>query len=177
MVTHTLESRRDTHLGTYLTRSRRGFTLIEVMLVLAIIIGLATLVVVNLRGTKEEAKVKTAQINLQTLAKALDRFNDKIQRFPTDDEGLKALWDKSVFTDETEAKNWMRFIDQPENAEKDPWGTPWSYKAKDERRSDENIFDVWSIGPDKQDGTDDDIHYWMPPADGTGGGTGNPTKR
>lgn len=160
------------------SRSRRAFTLIEVMIVLAIILALATLVVVNLRGTREDAKKDTAKINLQTLAKALERFNDKINRYPTDDEGLKALWDKSSITDENELKNWTRFVDQPENSEKDPWGTPWGYKAKDET-SEENIFDLWSYGPDKQDGTDDDIHLRPRETDGSGtsGGTGNPTNR
>ena len=122
----------------------------------------------------------TAKINLQGLAKALERFNDKLSRYPTDDEGLKVLWDKSSITDEEELKKWSRFMDQTESSEKDPWGTAWSYKAKDET-SEENTFDLWSYGPDKQDGTDDDIHLRPRNTDGSsggsGGGTGNPKSR
>jgi general secretion pathway protein G len=138
--------------------SRRGFTIIEVLIVIGLILGLATIVFINLRGSKKEGQVNTAKIKMNMLERALDRFHDKFERYPTDAEGLKVLWDKSVLesTDEAEAAKWEAFIDKPENAEKDPWNTAWGYMQKDESL-EEDLFLLWSWGPDKADGTDDDI--------------------
>lgn len=145
---------------------RRGFTIVEVMIVLAIILFLATLVAVNVTGNKKEAQIDSAKISMRALDKAIEAFNRKFGRYPTDEEGLSVLWDKSKLTvdDEAMAAKWERFVDRAEDAEKDPWGTAWGYAQKDES-SDENIFDLWSYGPDKQDGTDDDIHNRAKPTE------------
>lgn len=151
---------------------RRAFTIVEVMIVLAIILAITTLVVVNLRGDKKEAQIRTANIALRTFEKALERFNDKFGRFPSDDEGLKVLWDKTSLQTENEeqAAKWERFIDRAEDAEKDPWGRPWMYRQKDERDGGAGDQpDIWSMGPDGQDGTEDDIHARK--AAGSGGAT------
>ncbi len=89
------------------------------------------------------------------------------------------LWDKSKFTseDETEAAKWERLVERAEDSEKDPWGTPWGYRQKDEA-SDEDIFDLYSYGPDRQDGTDDDIHNRAKAADAGGAsGASDSTKK
>lgn len=152
--------------------ARRGFTIVEVMIVLAIILVLATLVAVNVRGSQKDAKLGAAKVSMRALDSALQRFNDKFGRYPTDEEGIAVLWDKSKFTseDETEAAKWERLVERAEDSEKDPWGTPWGYRQKDEA-SDEDIFDLYSFGPDRQDGTDDDIHNRAKAAD-AGGATG-----
>ena len=138
------------------TPARRGFSLIEVMIVLAIIIMIVTLVAFNMRGARDDAKISSARINMRTLEKALERFYEKMGRYPTDDEGIRALWDKSVITDESEVTKWERLINNAEDAANDPWGTAWGYRQKDES-TEENVFELWSFGPDKQDGTEDDI--------------------
>lgn len=145
---------------------RRGFTIVEVMIVLAIILFLATLVAVNVTGNKKEAQIDTAKISMRALDKALEAFKRKFERYPSDEEGLAVLWDKSKLTvdDEAQSAKWERFVDRAEDAQKDPWGTTWGYTQKDEG-SDEDIFDLWSYGPDKQDGTDDDIHNRMKAGD------------
>lgn len=146
--------------------ARRGFTIVEVMIVLAIILVLATLVAVNVRGSQKDAKLGAAKVSMRSLEKALERFNDKFGRYPTDEEGLAVLWDKSKFSseDEAESAKWERLVERAEDSEKDPWGTPWGYRQKDEA-SDEDIFDLYSYGPDRQDGTDDDIHNRSKPTD------------
>ena len=139
--------------------ARRGFTIVEVMIVLAIILVLATLVAVNVRGSRKEAQIGAATASMRSLDKALQRFNDKFGRYPTDEEGITVLWDKTKLQtqDEAEGQKWERLVERAEDAEKDPWGSPWGYRQKDEG-ADEDIFDLWSYGPDRQDGTDDDIH-------------------
>ena len=148
---------------------RRGFTIVEVMIVLAIILVLATLVAVNVRGSRKDAQIQAAKVSMRSLDKALERFNDKFGRYPSDEEGITVLWDKTKLQtqDETESAKWERLVERAEDAEKDPWGTPWGYRQKDEN-SDEDIFDLWSYGPDRQDGTDDDIHNRSKPTDGSG---------
>lgn len=142
-------------------RAQRAFTIVEVMIVLAIILILATLVAVNLKGSSKDAKLGAAKIGMRALDKALERFNDKFGRYPTDEEGLSVLWDKSKLQveNESDSAKWERLVDRAEDSEKDPWGTPWGYRQKDESGDgSEDIFDLYSFGPDRQDGTEDDIH-------------------
>ncbi len=65
--------------------ARRGFTIVEVMIVLAIILVLATLVAVNVRGSQKDAKLGAAKVSMRALDSALQRFNDKFGRYPTDE--------------------------------------------------------------------------------------------
>jgi general secretion pathway protein G len=153
--------------------ARRGFTIVEVMIVLAIILVLATLVAVNLRGSSKDAKLGAAKVSMRALDKALERFNDKFGRYPTDDEGLSVLWDKSKLQveDEATAAKWERLVDRAEDSEKDPWGTPWGYKQQADGEPD--IFDLYSFGPDRQDGTEDDIKNRAPSTGTDTGGSGS----
>lgn len=163
--------KRDGRVGVV----RRGFTIVEVMIVLAIILAITTLVVVNLRGDKKDSQISTAKISLKSFMGALDRFNDKFGRYPTDEEGLKVLWDKSALQTENEEEGakWSALINNAEDAQKDPWGQAWLYRQKDERDGGAgDVPDVWSAGPDRQDGTDDDIHARKAMGSGDGGGSG-----
>lgn len=151
--------------------SRSGFTLIEVMIVILIVLALGGLVAYNLIGTKKEADAGVVKIQMNTIRDALKQFNFKFGRYPTDEEGIKALWDKSALTDENEAKNWTKLLDEP--VPNDKWGTPWGYRQKSEHLG-EDTFDLWSFGPDKQEGTADDITSWDGAAAPADGGSGTP---
>jgi general secretion pathway protein G len=164
--------------STLASAARRGFTIVEVMIVLAIILILATLVAVNLKGSSKDAKLGAAKIGMRALDKALERFQDKFGRYPTDEEGLSVLWDKSKLQVENEADSakWERLVDRAEDSEKDPWGTPWGYRQKDESGDgSEDIFDLYSFGPDRQDGTEDDIHNRAKMTDGNAPSSGGST--
>ena len=146
-----------------------GFTLIEVLIVIAIIVALAGLVAINLLGGKKKAMVGIAQTDMGTLANALRHFHLTYERWPTDEEGLKVLWDKTALADQDgDGAKWTKLLEKPVDA--DPWGSPWGYRQKSEH-GDEETYDLWSIGPDKQEGTEDDIKNWKDDA-ATGGASG-----
>ena len=149
---------------------RGGFTLIEVMIVILIVLALGGLVAYNLIGTKKEADTGVVKIQMDNLKYALKNFNLKYGRYPTDEEGLRVLWDKSAMTDETEAKNWTKYLDEP--VPNDKWGMPWGYRQKSEHLEDDT-YDLWSFGPDKQEGTEDDINSWDGKATTEGGDAGS----
>ena len=150
-----------------LGHARAGFTLIEVMIVILIVLALGGLVAFNLLGTKEKAERDIGRIDLNTIRDAMKMYRFDHGSFPTDEEGIRVLWDKSALTDETKGKNWRKLLDEPMPA--DRWGTTWGYRQKSEH-SDEDTYDVWSFGPDKQEGTEDDITSWADAAAGGGAG-------
>ena len=147
--------------------SSRGFTLIEVMIVILIVLMLGGLVAWNLMGTKEDAQANIVKIQMNTIQDALKQFRFVFDRYPTDEEGLKVLWDKTAVTDEEEAKKWKAFLEKP--VPKDHYGNEWGYRQKSEH-GNEDTYDLWSYGKDKQEGTDDDIVSWDKEAESNGGG-------
>lgn len=151
---------------------RRGFTLIEVMIVILIVLALGGLVAYNLVGTKKEADAGVVKIQMDNIGYALKQFNLKYGRYPSDEEGLRVLWDKSALTDENEAKNWTKYLEEP--IPNDKWGSPWGYRQKSEHLS-EDMYDLWSFGPDKQEGTEDDITSWAGKSSGEGDGASAPS--
>ena len=133
---------------------RRGLTLIEVLIVIAILLAIAGLVIVNLLPQKEHADIDLQKVQLASIEDALQMFKLNMKRYPTDDEGLAALWDKSVISSEEESGNWSGpYLAKP--IIKDTWGSALVYKSP----SDNNPagYDLISPGPDKQEGTSDDI--------------------
>ena len=161
-----------THEGVGVARGRRrGFTLIEVMIVIAIILALTGLIGIALFGQKDKAKADTARIQMNNIKSALDFFRLDYDRYPKDEEGLAVLWDKSKLDPEADATKWHQYL--KEATPNDGWGHPWGYKQQSEHTDDATKYDLWSMGPDGQEGTDDDITSWA--ATGTEGGTGAPT--
>jgi general secretion pathway protein G len=154
-------------------RSRRGwrgaFTLIEVMIVIAIVLALTGLIGYAVLGRRDEAKRDLAKIDLNTIKSSLKFFRNDFDRYPTDDEGLKVLWDKSALSADADQAKWHAYLEEPMPA--DRWGTPWVYKAAGEH-GDGTMFDLSSNGPDKQPGTDDDITSWGTGAAGASGASG-----
>jgi general secretion pathway protein G len=140
-------------------RSVRAFTLLEVMIVIVIILAILGLVTVNLMGTRETATKKTVQIQLGALKQALEQFQLEFNRYPTEDEGLAVLWSKESLAEEEQAK-WRMFTKEP--LPRDAWGTEWGYQVLTSDEMEEEGaaagFKIWSNGPDKEEGTSDDIY-------------------
>lgn len=145
------------------TFGRNGFTLIEVMIVLAILAALIGIVAVNVIGSKKDAKIGEAKIALGTIQRALDMFYADFDRYPTEEEGIRVLWDKEalVTEDEAEEEAWRKRLQKP--APEDPWGTEWGYREESEHEAE---YDLWSNGPDKEEGTEDDIVSWVEDEEG-----------
>ena len=136
-------------------RVRRGFTLIEVLIVLAIVLALGGIVGVAVLGRSDEAKVDLAKVDLNTLEAGLKQFRFDFNRWPTDDEGLAVLWNQERLDPDADPEQWRGYLEQP--LASDRWGNEFGYTAESEFSEDASQYDLWSNGPDGEEGTDDDI--------------------
>jgi general secretion pathway protein G len=140
---------------------RRGFTLIEVLMVVAILVLLAGVLVVSLGSTGEKTNIKLTRVLVAKVSDALERYKLSIGHYPKEDEGgLDALRKKPDFGgDEKMAEKWEGPYLPSEPT--DPWGSKISYTVTDPTSPEAQTlpFKVWSFGPNKQDdnGADDDI--------------------
>lgn len=138
-------------------RNNKGFTLIELMLVVVIISILAAAVVGNFMGQEKKAFDARAKADFATLSTALSIYSLDNGMYPTNEQGLKALIEKP--TSAPVPPNWSkRYI---MNDPVDPWKKDYKYLCPGEHNKDS--FDIWSMGPDGQDGTEDDIVNWKKP--------------
>lgn len=158
-----MRRQQDVRQNMFTRGVRRAFTLIEVMIVILIVLALGGLVAYNLLGTKEDAENKLAKVDMQTLQQSLKMFRFEFGRYPTDEEGLEVLWLKDKMVDEEDAKKWKKFLEKP--MPNDRFGNQWGYRQKSEH-TEEDTYDIWSYGRDKQEGTEDDIVSWDVDAEG-----------
>lgn len=128
--------------------SQSGFTLIEVMVVIVILGILAALIVPNVIGQSDKARVGTTKSVLSTTASALDLFKLDNSRYPTTQEGLDALIHKPAT-----AKTWPNGGYIKGGLPKDGWGADLQYIAPG---SDGKPFDLYSFGSDGKEGGEDD---------------------
>lgn len=134
--------------------ARRGLTLIEILIVIAILLAIGGLVVVNLMPARDQADVDLTVAQIDRITGALDRFRLDLRRYPTEEEGLAALWNRELLEDERDMERWRGpYIDV---IREDAWGSEWIYRFPGEIRG-ENYYDLISPGPDREEGTDDDI--------------------
>jgi len=138
-------------------RRSAGFTLIEVMIVILIVLALSGLVGVALFQRQKEAKVQLAQIQMNEIQSALKQFYLVFDRWPTEDEGIAVLWDKERLDPESDASKWSMFMDR--KIPTDRWGNEWGYRFPSEHAG-EDAYDLWSNGPDGEPDTDDDLVSW-----------------
>lgn len=133
---------------------QRGFTLIELMVVLVIIGVLAALIVPNVLDRADDARVTAAKTDIANLTQALKLYKLDNQRFPTAEQGLQALVSKP--TASPVPANWRPYIDK---LPADPWNRPYLYMNPGLRGE----VDVLSFGADGQaggEGKDADIGNW-----------------
>lgn len=126
-------------------RRRQGLTLVEMIVVLAIIALVAVMIVPNVIGRPDQARVTVAKTDLKTIAAALRMYRLDNGDYPTTDQGLKAL----VQRPETEPMpaNWNSEGYLPE-APKDPWGRDYVYASPGKTGG----FDLTSNGKDGEPG-------------------------
>jgi general secretion pathway protein G len=131
-------------------RSRAGFTLMELLLVLVILVVLGSMTVAFFGGTRERAFVNAAKSDVSAMASAVDRYEFDMRAYPAKLEDL--VNEPTGEGAEDWAGPYVRELNE------DPWRHPYRYAQPGKKNSDR--FDVWSVGPDGQDGTDDDIGNW-----------------
>jgi general secretion pathway protein G len=134
---------------------QRGFTLIELMVVLVIIGVLAALIVPNVLDRADDARTTAARTDVNNLMQALKLYRLDNQRYPTGEQGLQALVAKPS-TNPVPA-NWKPYIDKLPN---DPWGRAYQYLNPGIKGE----IDVMSFGADGQsggEGKNADIGSWQ----------------
>ena len=130
----------------------RGFTLVEMLLVLLILATLAAIVIPKFTGRSKQARETAAQTQISGFSTALDAFEVDNGYFPTTEDGLAPLLEQPK-----EAKNWRGpYLKQA--IPLDPWGNPYVYECPG--KNNPKGYDLMSMGADSKSGTDDDIKNW-----------------
>jgi general secretion pathway protein G len=132
-------------------RDRQGFTLMEVLLVLMILVVLASMAVTIFGGTQDQALKDAAKGEVGVFKSAINLYKFHTKSYPA---SLKDLNEKP--SDAKAAERWHGpYLDK---APVDPWDN--EYKIATPGKHNPESFDVWSTGPDGQDGTADDVGNW-----------------
>jgi general secretion pathway protein G len=160
-------------------RRREGFTLMELLIVLGILVMLIALAAPRLLGTRKKANIKTAQSQIGLLRGALEHYALDMNDFPASEEGLRALDEPPAEADADSgseagggaADGWGGPYLNKELG-KDPWGNDYQYAYPPERGS-RDFPDIWSWGPDGEDNTEDDICSWSSGGGGESSGSSN----
>lgn len=137
----------------------RGFTLLELLLVIGIILLLAGLVVPQFVGQQQQAQKDTAQIQVHLFEDALDSYRMNAGSYPTTEQGLNALLVQP--TSEPMPQKWAGPYIKEGASAKDPWNNDYQYAYPGTHNQTKP--DIWSAGPDRQSGTADDIGNWLQP--------------
>jgi len=135
-------------------RFPRGFTLVEIMVVVVILGILAALIVPRVVGRTDEARAVAAKQDVAAIMQALKLYRLDNGRYPTTEQGIAALVTKPQ--GEPVPKNWQKYLDR---IPKDPWGNVYQYLNPGVRGE----IDVFSLGADAQpggSGADTDIGSW-----------------
>jgi len=134
---------------------QRGFTLIELMVVLVIIGVLGALIVPNLLSRADDARRTAARTDITNIMQALKLYRLDNQRYPTTEQGLQALVVRP--SSGPQPNNWKPYVEKLPN---DPWGNPYQYLNPGIKGE----VDVMSLGANGQpggEGNDADIGSWQ----------------
>jgi general secretion pathway protein G len=134
-------------------RQDRGFTLIEIMVVVIIIGLLAALVGPRLFGKVSTARQKAAKAQIELFGTALDTFRLDTGRYPTTEEGLKALREKP-----SAVENWQGPY-LPKEIPVDPWNKPYVYRSPGQQ-GDYDLISYGLDGSEGGEGENQDIVSW-----------------
>lgn len=160
--------------------SRGGFTLVELLIVMAILVLLVSMVGPRLLGSKAKADISAVKTQIGMFQAALERYAIDMNTFPSKEQGLQALITEpsadslggegdlggdeiALEGEEGDAEgggsNWDGPYLKADRVPKDPWGNKYGYEFPPTHNK-QGIPDIWSFGPDGQENTEDDITSW-----------------
>lgn len=126
-----------------------GFTLIEMLIVIGLIAAIMAIAVGNFGGASEEAKFKLVDTFVDnSVAVPLEAYKSAKGSYPSTEEGLAVLTQPLPRSNVAPMK---KLVD-------DPWGRPYQYQFPGKHNV--GSYDIWSMGPDGQTGTNDDVGNW-----------------
>lgn len=132
-----------------------GFTLVELLVVLVILVMLASLVGPRVIGYLGSSKSKAAKVQIESLGSALQLYKLDVGRYPTTAEGLKSLVERPG-----NATTWNGPYLNKRDLPADPWGKVYEYRSPGEHGE----FDIFSLGADGQpggEGENADVNSWQ----------------
>jgi general secretion pathway protein G len=135
-------------------RAKPGFTMVELMAMLIIIGLLATLVVMKVATKIDQARVTTTKANLKALHAAVNQFKMDTSRFPTEEEGLRALIEQPSDVQNWEPGGYLETTD----VAKDGWGREFVYQLHPEGNSQFVIVSYGADGEEGGEGYDADLY-------------------
>lgn len=142
------------HSVTPTRRVHKGFTLLELLVVLVVLGMLATIVTPQVMGMLSGAKSNAAALQIETLTTALHYYQLDTGAYPTQSQGLDALWQKPK-----DVAVWRGPYVRKKQHLLDPWGRPFLFKTPGRQ----GPFDIYSLGADGKEGgsgDDADIGNW-----------------
>jgi len=136
-------------------RGRNAFTILELLIVIGILLAIGGLVLFNVLGASERADRQMTSARIKDFDRALESFRFDMKRWPSEQEGLAVLWSRERLENEEDERLWQGpYLKEPNP--RDVWGTEWIYRQPSQLR-DGRPYDIISAGPDRQEGTEDDI--------------------
>ena len=133
--------------------ARTGFTLLEILIAIALLAAIAGLLIANLDRILGGGKKEVARIFVnETLETPLLSYRVNMGNYPTTEQGLEAL----IKAPAENAANWEGPY-LKKKIPQDPWGNPYQYKSPGDKNKD--TYDLWSFGPDGTE-SEDDITNW-----------------
>ncbi len=149
---------------------RRGFTLMELLVVLAILVLLMAMVAPRVLKFLGKSDVSVAKSQIGSLKKSLDLYSADCRSYPSTEQGLMALIAPPAMGETgTAVRGWDGPYLDSDSVPSDPWGLPYGYSFPPTRGRGPGP-DIWSFGPDNMDGTQDDIVSWNVASTGTSEG-------
>jgi general secretion pathway protein G len=137
------------------TIARRGFSLMELLIVIIILLALGGIVLVGYLNVADQADVDLQRVQFDQIDQAMKRFKLDLKRWPSEEEGLTVLWSRDALEEEDDQTRWRGpYLETPIRA--DNWGSELVYRYPSEEMG-EGFYDIVSFGPDREEGTEDDI--------------------
>lgn len=133
------------------------------LVVLAILVLLISMVGPRIMGSKQKADISAAKTQIGMLMSSLDYYMNDMREYPDTEQGLAALIEDPT-SDSDKKSKWDGPYIKKTQVPKDPWGNEYQYEFPgthvDRGEKKPKQPEIWSMGPDGQDGTDDDVVSW-----------------